>query len=92
MVELTFRAFLHAQQTQDLISIMENDTNTEIAPDLLPTEIIDVIVDQLHGDMPSLRTCSLTSKQFVSRAQKHLFCTIQLISLNHLFDMQPMAS
>ncbi|RDB19119.1 hypothetical protein Hypma_014237 [Hypsizygus marmoreus] len=57
---------------------MEGDSiGTSIIPIPLPPEIIDTIIDQLYDEARSLKQCSLVSKVFITRAQKHLFRTIK---------------
>lgn len=43
-----------------------------------PQEVIDMIVNQLHGDATTLKQCSLTAKAFVYTSQQLLFHTIYL--------------
>ncbi|RDB26581.1 hypothetical protein Hypma_005656 [Hypsizygus marmoreus] len=52
---------------------------------VLPLEIVDAIIDELHDDPDSLKHCSLVSRQFVSRSQKHLFSFIEFV-----FPKKPM--
>ncbi|RDB19042.1 hypothetical protein Hypma_014401 [Hypsizygus marmoreus] len=58
---------------------MDHNVNYNIPATTLPLEIIDTIIDELHDEPVCLENCSLVSKKFVSRAQKHLFSTIRLI-------------
>ena len=48
----------------------------------LPQEITDKIIDTVAKDqalqVPTLRTCSLVSRTWVYRSQKHLFSNIEL--------------
>src|SRR5258707_1392754 len=44
--------------------------------DHLPQEIIDAVVEQLHNDFQSLKTCSLVSHGLLSSTRRHLFHTI----------------
>jgi hypothetical protein len=39
----------------------------------LPSEIVDLIVDELSGDRPSLLAASLVKRSWVPRSQSHLF-------------------
>ncbi|RDB18962.1 hypothetical protein Hypma_014410 [Hypsizygus marmoreus] len=50
-----------------------------VATTTLPPEIVDSIIDQLHDEPVSLKNCSLVSKTFVSRTQKHLYTSIRLV-------------
>ncbi|KAJ7318122.1 hypothetical protein DFH08DRAFT_400333 [Mycena albidolilacea] len=45
-----------------------------------PQELVDEILDYCAGDRPSLKTCSLVSREWVSRCRSHLF---KKCSLNH---------
>lgn len=45
---------------------------------LLPQELIDRIIDQLHEDKSALASCALVNKQWVYRSHYHLFHTITL--------------
>ena len=42
-------------------------------PDSFPPELVDAIIDQLHGDINSLRACALTSSSWLSTSRYHLF-------------------
>ncbi|OSD06473.1 hypothetical protein PYCCODRAFT_1383488 [Trametes coccinea BRFM310] len=44
----------------------------------LPPELCDLILDQLHEDKRALRVCALTSHDWLTRAQFHLFRSIYL--------------
>ncbi|KAF9019653.1 hypothetical protein BDZ89DRAFT_1139206 [Hymenopellis radicata] len=39
----------------------------------LPQELLDLIVDELHADVRSLRACALTGRPLLHRARAHLF-------------------
>ncbi|RDB26899.1 hypothetical protein Hypma_005164 [Hypsizygus marmoreus] len=45
----------------------------------LPLEIIDIIIDDIHDQPLSLKSCALTFRNFRPQAQKHLFATIRII-------------
>ncbi|KAL1740472.1 hypothetical protein HDZ31DRAFT_6151, partial [Schizophyllum fasciatum] len=45
---------------------------------MLPQELVDGIVDQLHDDNASLRACCLASRQFLDGARLHLFHAVSL--------------
>ena len=45
---------------------------------LLPTEILDQVVDHLHDEEPALRNCCLVSKSWIPRTRTHLFADIKL--------------
>ncbi|KAJ7057734.1 hypothetical protein C8F01DRAFT_1028006, partial [Mycena amicta] len=42
-------------------------------------ELIDLVIDQLRDDEPSLRTCSLVSRQWIPRSRLHNFSSARLI-------------
>jgi hypothetical protein len=42
----------------------------------LPVEILDHIIDYLHGTEDALRSCCLVSKSWIPRTRKHLFAHI----------------
>ncbi|KAJ7832848.1 hypothetical protein B0H14DRAFT_2802210 [Mycena olivaceomarginata] len=44
----------------------------------LPQELIDAIVDNLAGDLPSLRSCSLTTRTFAASARPHIFRKLEI--------------
>ncbi|THU90327.1 hypothetical protein K435DRAFT_676238, partial [Dendrothele bispora CBS 962.96] len=46
-------------------------------PELHP-EIVDLIIDELYGFRPDLKTCALVCRSWVSRSRFHLFSTICL--------------
>ena len=54
-------------------------TKTTMSP-FLPPEILDLVVDHLHHERTTLRTCCLVSKSWVSRAQSHIFADISFWS------------
>ncbi|KAJ7057741.1 hypothetical protein C8F01DRAFT_321826 [Mycena amicta] len=45
----------------------------------LANELIDLVIDQLRDDEPSLRTCSLVSRQWTPRSRLHNFSSAKLI-------------
>ena len=44
---------------------------------LLPPEILDLIIDQLHNEPTTLRACCLVSKSWIPRTRKHLFAHVE---------------
>ncbi|KAJ7863832.1 hypothetical protein B0H14DRAFT_3443937 [Mycena olivaceomarginata] len=46
----------------------------------LPQELVDTILDDLHDDVPSLKSCSLAARTFVISARKHIFKKIEILS------------
>ena len=46
----------------------------------LPPEILDLIVDHLHDEPTTLRTCSLVSESWVPRTRTHLFNRVEFQS------------
>ncbi|KAJ7874222.1 hypothetical protein B0H14DRAFT_2569394 [Mycena olivaceomarginata] len=45
----------------------------------VPQELVDLIVDDLHDDTPSLKLCSLIARAFTSPAQTLLFKKIEIL-------------
>jgi hypothetical protein len=43
----------------------------------LPPEILDLIVDHLHDEPKTLKTCCVVSKSWVGRTRTHLFATVE---------------
>lgn len=46
----------------------------------LPVELQDMVIDHLHDDIPSLKTCSLVAKPWLFTAKFHLFHDITLVT------------
>jgi len=44
---------------------------------VLPPEILDLIVDHLHDEPTTLRTCCFVSRSWVPRTRRHLFADIE---------------
>ncbi|KAF8217639.1 hypothetical protein K438DRAFT_2006701 [Mycena galopus ATCC 62051] len=44
----------------------------------LPQELVDIIVDNIYDDIPSLMYCSMAARTFVNRTRTHLFKKIQI--------------
>ena len=53
---------------------------------LLPSEILDLIVDHLHDEPITLESCCLASKSWVPRARRYLFALVEFISF--IFPIQ----
>ena len=47
---------------------------------MLPQEIIDLIIDKLQTSTPTLNSCSLVSRRWTARSQKHLFARVVIRS------------
>ncbi|KAK0454063.1 uncharacterized protein EV420DRAFT_617941 [Desarmillaria tabescens] len=47
---------------------------------MLPQELVDLIIDNLHGDIPSLQSCALTSRAFLPSSQKAIFSCVHVSS------------
>ncbi|KAJ6572290.1 hypothetical protein B0H19DRAFT_681313 [Mycena capillaripes] len=45
----------------------------------LPQELVDIIIDNLHDDLPSLKSCSLAARTFVTSARIHIFRKIEIL-------------
>ena len=43
----------------------------------LPPEILDLIIDHLHDEPATLKTCCVVSKSWVPRTRKHLFALVE---------------
>jgi len=48
----------------------------------LPQEILDLIIDHLHDERVTLKTCCVVSKSCVPRTRKHLFAHVEFHHLN----------
>jgi len=46
----------------------------------LPQEILDLIVDHLHDEQATLKTCCVVSKSWVPHVRKHLFARVEFHS------------
>lgn len=46
---------------------------------ILPQELLDQVVDNLHDDSCSLKSCSLAASAFLSSARVHIFSSISLL-------------
>lgn len=44
----------------------------------LPQELVDLILDNLHDDIPALKSCCLAARTFVNSARTHIFKKIEL--------------
>ncbi|KAJ6572302.1 hypothetical protein B0H19DRAFT_1256195 [Mycena capillaripes] len=45
----------------------------------LPQELVDIVVDNLHDDLPSLNSCSLAARTFVASARIHIFRKAEIL-------------
>ena len=45
---------------------------------MLPQELVDRIIDEIHDDQSALATCALVNKSWVDRSRHHLFHTLSL--------------
>ncbi|EKM53904.1 uncharacterized protein PHACADRAFT_196346 [Phanerochaete carnosa HHB-10118-sp] len=50
----------------------------------LPQELVDKIIDELSTDRRALRSCSLTSRRWLSRSSRHLFASFTLAGVNDI--------
>ncbi|KAG5734674.1 hypothetical protein E4T56_gene18686 [Termitomyces sp. T112] len=48
----------------------------------IPSELVDLIIDQLADDRVALNTCSLISRSWVARSRYHLFSDVLLTTKN----------
>lgn len=49
-----------------------------MGPPLLAQELLDAIIDHLHDDLPSLKSCSRVSRAFLPSCRSHIFSEITL--------------
>ncbi|KAF7343249.1 hypothetical protein MVEN_01756700 [Mycena venus] len=49
----------------------------------IPQELVDIIMDNLDDDIPSLKSCSLAARTFVSSAQIQIFRKIEITPPTH---------
>ena len=47
----------------------------------IPQEILDLIIDHLRDEPTTLKRCSIVSKAWIPRVQKHLFATVKFQAL-----------
>jgi len=59
-------------------------TETAMSSPHLPAELLDHVVDVLHGTRNALRNCCLVSKSWVPRTRKHLFASGRFITAKEL--------
>jgi len=52
----------------------------------LPNELIDNIIDHLHGDQPSQQACALVSRTFLTSCRHHLYGRITLCPWERKWD------
>ena len=64
---------LYAPRRTQHLAVLKQTT----MPRPLPPEILDHIVDQLHNEPATLKTCCVVSKSWVPRARKHLFAHVE---------------
>ena len=48
----------------------------------LPPELLDHIIDHLHGDPTALKACCVVAKSWVPRARSHLFARVKFDAIN----------
>jgi hypothetical protein len=46
----------------------------------LPQELVDMILDNIRDDIPSLESCSLVARAFVASTRKHIFKKTEVLS------------
>ncbi|RDB14626.1 hypothetical protein Hypma_016534 [Hypsizygus marmoreus] len=57
---------------------------------MLPQEIFEMVLDELHEDRQALKQCALAWRNFVPRSQQHLFCQVYILTTSasrHLHDI-----
>ena len=52
----------------------------------LPPEILDLIIDQLHDEPATLKSCCVVSKPWIPRTRRHLFARVEFDALEHLIE------
>ncbi len=50
----------------------------------VPQELIDYILDFLHDDIPTLRTCSLVSHSFLPCTRYHIYSSVTIVHVDEL--------
>ena len=65
-----------SQRLDDLILGDTRDPRSMSSTTMLPPEVCDHIIDQLHDQPNALKTCSVVSKSWTSRSRTHIFSTI----------------
>lgn len=53
-------------------------TNTSCSEATLPVELVDRIIDFLHDDKKSLRSCSLVHRSWLDASRHHIFYTMEV--------------
>jgi len=51
----------------------------------LPLEMLDLIIDQLHDEPTTLKSCCLVSKSWIPRTRRHLFASVAFDTVGHPF-------
>ena len=51
-------------------------------PAILPREIVDLVIDNLHNDSSSLRVCGLLGRSWLTSSRYHIFSSINLSPRN----------
>ncbi|KAJ7178235.1 hypothetical protein C8R46DRAFT_1346439 [Mycena filopes] len=49
-----------------------------MAVSLIPQELVDLIVDNLHDDLTSLKSCALSARAFVASSRIHIFNRVEI--------------
>ncbi|KAI0747261.1 hypothetical protein C8Q80DRAFT_1079688, partial [Daedaleopsis nitida] len=50
----------------------------------VPTEVAELVVDELCDDYRALRSCTLTCQAWLPRSRAHLFRTVRIEDVNTL--------
>ncbi|KAI0758789.1 hypothetical protein C8Q74DRAFT_1388511 [Fomes fomentarius] len=56
-------------------------------PSTFPPEIKDLIIDELRGDVETLRQCALTCSGWLRRSRYNLYLDIQVYTRTQLFSL-----
>ncbi|PBK82226.1 hypothetical protein ARMGADRAFT_740476 [Armillaria gallica] len=54
----------------------------------VPQELLDNILDFLHDDIPTLRTCSLVSHAFLPCSRYHIYSSVNIVHIAELDDFR----
>ena len=69
----------------DQILVAGHQSQTTMSSSL-PPEIHDLVVDNLHDEPTTLKTCCVVSKSWVPRARKHLFARVEFHASKSHFE------
>ena len=64
-----------------LLERFPKSRRSAMSPSLLP-ELLDLVIDHLHNDPDTLKTCCIVPKSCVTPARRHLFAHVEFDALN----------